>query len=161
FRLDAVDTMFEDPRLTDNPTAPGTDAFGLPNQEHIHDKNLPEVHTELQKMRKVADEFNGRVLIGETWTSTPQELAAYYGPSNNELQMPMYFNFTSINKLSASDFRQKIEAIENNPSGGWPVYVLSNHDIRRQVERYTPPGGDKQKIAKLLAGIMLTLRGSA
>ena len=161
FRLDAVDTLFEDPALTDNPPAEGKDPYGLPNQNHIHDKNLPEVHTELQKMRKVVDEFKGRVLIGETWTDTPEELAAYYGPKNNELQMPMYFNFAMVNRLSADDFRQKISAIEKNPVGGWPVYVLSNHDIHRQVERYTPPGGDKDKVAKLLAGLMLTLRGSA
>lgn len=160
FRLDAVDTLFEDPKLQDNPPAPGTDAYGMPNQEHIHDKNPPEVHTELQKMRAVADEFKGRVLIGETWTDTPEELAAYYGPKNNELQMPMYFNFTSVNKLSAADFAQKIEAIEKNPVGGWPVYVLSNHDIVRQVDRYTPEGADKNKVAKLLAGLALTLRGT-
>jgi alpha-glucosidase len=161
FRLDAVDTLFEDPQLRDNPSTPGTDAYGLPNQDHVHDKIIPEVHVELQKMRKVAGEFNGRVLIGETWTSTPEELAAYYGPANNELQMPMYFNFTSVNRLSAADFASKIEAIEKNPVKGWPVYVLSNHDIRRQVERYTPEGADKTKVAKLLAGLMLTLRGTA
>src|SRR5499427_1292764 len=33
FRLDAVDTLYEDPKLTDNPTIPGTDKFGRPNQD--------------------------------------------------------------------------------------------------------------------------------
>ena len=33
FRLDAVDTLFEDPQLTDNPSKPGTDKFGRPNFE--------------------------------------------------------------------------------------------------------------------------------
>jgi len=31
FRLDAVDTLYEDPNLTDNPVLPGTDKFGRPN----------------------------------------------------------------------------------------------------------------------------------
>jgi alpha-glucosidase len=160
FRLDAVDRLFEDPKLTDNPPQPGVDAYGVPNQEHIHDGNLPEVHTELQKMRKISDQYPGRVLIGETWTETPAELAQYYGPKNNELQMPMYFNMTTVNKLSAEEFREHIDAIEHNSAGGWPVYVFSNHDMSRQVERYTPAGADKDKVAKLLAGMYLTLRGT-
>jgi len=75
FRLDAVDTLFEDPALHDNPVLPGKNAQGDPNMENKNNTNFPEVHTELQKMRKVADE-SGAVLIGETWTSTAAELDA-------------------------------------------------------------------------------------
>jgi alpha-glucosidase len=160
FRLDAVDTLFEDPNLTDNPPLTGTDAYGMPIQEHVHDHSPAEVHAELQKLRKVADEFPGRVLIGETWTKTPEELAAYYGTHNDELQMPMYFNFTKVAKLDANEFRQKVAAIESNPVHGWPVYVLSNHDIRRYVDRYGN-GSNKDQVAKLMSALYLTLRGSA
>ena len=160
FRLDAVDTLFEDPNLTDNPPLPGTDAYGMPLQQHIHDKIPSEVHAELRKLRKVADEFPGRVLIGETWTDTPEQLAEYYGPNNDELQMPMYFNFTKVKSLDANEFRQKVAAIEANPVHGWPVYVLSNHDIRRYVDRYSN-GENKDQIAKLMSALYLTLRGSA
>jgi alpha-glucosidase len=160
FRLDAVDTLFEDEKLADNPPMPGMDTYGQPNQNHLNDHRLDEVHIELQKMRRVVNEYKGRVLIGETWTSTPAELAAYYGSSNNELQMPMYFNFTTVNRLDAGVFRSRIEAVETNTAGGWPVFVLSNHDIHRQVDRYTPPGADKDKVTKLLAGMYLTLRGT-
>jgi len=118
------------------------------------------VHAELQKLRKVADEFPGRVLIGETWTDTPDQLAAYYGPTNNELQMPMYFNFMMVNKLSPAIFRDRVNAIEHNQSKGWPVYVLSNHDNIRHVNRYGDGKHDRE-IAKLMATMLLTLRGSA
>jgi alpha-glucosidase len=160
FRLDAVDTLFEDPNLTDNPPLPGADAYGMPMQQHIHDHSPEEVHAELQKLRKVADEYPGRVLIGETWTQTPQELAEYYGPFSNELQMPMYFNFTKITQLDANQFREKVAAIESNPVHGWPVYVLSNHDIRRYVDRYGN-AENKDQVAKLMSALYLTLRGSA
>lgn len=66
FRLDAVDTLFEDPKLTDNPSTPEQYAFVVNQQQRLYTANLPEVHTELQRLRKVADEFPGRVLIGET-----------------------------------------------------------------------------------------------
>ena len=160
FRLDAVDTLFEDPNLTDNPPAEGIDAYGMPKQEHVHDHSPAEVHAELRKLRKVADEFPGRVLIGETWTETPEELAEYYGPTNNELQMPMYFNFTKVQTLDAKEFREKVAAIESNPVHGWPVYVLSNHDIRRYVDRYGN-AQNKDQVAKLMSALYLTLRGSA
>ena len=161
FRLDAVDTLFEDPALTDNPPAEGKDAYDAPAQLHVNDKNrMSEVHAELQKLRKVTDEFQGRVLIGETWTETPAQLAEYYGPHNDELQMPMYFNFMTVNKLAPQVFRERVEAIEHNRSNGWPVYVLSNHDNIRHIDRY----GDGQHnvaIAKMMAAMLLTLRGTA
>jgi len=53
---------------------------GDPNLENKNNTNLPEVHEELQKLRKVADE-SGAVLIGETWTSNVAELDRYYGPA--------------------------------------------------------------------------------
>jgi len=160
FRLDAVDTLFEDPNLTDNPPATGTDAYGMPKQLHSYDHRPAEVHAELKKLRKVADEFPGRVLIGETWTETPAELAEYYGSTNDELQMPMYFNFTKIKQLDANEFREKVAAIESNSAHGWPVYVLSNHDIRRYIDRYGT-AENKDQVAKVVSALYLTLRGSA
>lgn len=160
FRLDAVDCVYEDPKLKDNPPEDGLDNFGVPKQKHVYDRSYPEVHAMLQRMRKLTDEYPGRVLIGETWTDTPKQLAEYYGPSNNELQLPMYFNFAMINKLDAALFRDRIEAVETNPAGGWPTFLFSNHDIVREVDRYAPAGADKDQVAKLLSGMLLTLRGT-
>ena len=161
FRLDAVNTMYEDPQLRDNPPAEGTDPYGMPNQKKIYDVDLlPEIHAALQRLRKVADEYPGRVLIGETWTDSEQKLAEYYGPKNNELHMPMYFNFMMIDKLDPATFRKRIAAIERNPVGGWPVYVLSNHDKVRYVDRYTPKGAPKPEVAKLMGALLMTLRGT-
>ena len=73
FRLDAVDSLFEDPNLTDNPFADGTDTFGRRNMDEKYNQKLPEVHGVLRGLRKVADEYNA-VLIGETYTSSIDEL---------------------------------------------------------------------------------------
>jgi alpha-glucosidase len=82
FRLDAVDTMFEDPQLKDNPVLPGTNKQGDPNTDQVNNTKLPEVHDALRDLRKVADEHNA-VLIGETWTKDISELKQYYGEHNN------------------------------------------------------------------------------
>jgi alpha-glucosidase len=155
FRLDAVDTLFEDPDLKDNPPFAGKDKFGRPNFERKYNTKLPEVHDVLRDLRKVADEY-GAVLIGETWTKDIHELMRYYG-TGNELQMPMDLMFTSVKTLSASEFRAQIAAVDG--AGGWPVFVISNHDIVRAATRYTD-GAHTDEIAKLLAAFYLTLRGS-
>ncbi|MGA9494961.1 MAG: glycoside hydrolase family 13 protein [Terriglobales bacterium] len=156
FRLDAVDTLFEDPELRDNPVLPGTNKQGDPNMENKFNTNLPEVHEELQKLRKVADEYGG-VLIGETWTSNVAELERYYGQNGNELQLPMDFMFMMVDKLSPPEFRRQIAAIES--ARGWPVFVIGNHDRVRSYNRYGN-GKNNDAIAKLMGAFYLTLRGT-
>jgi alpha-glucosidase len=156
FRLDAVDTLFEDPNLKDNPVLPGKNAFGDPIQEKKYNTKLPDLHGALRDLRKVTDEYNG-VLIGETWTSNIAELNLYYGQGNNELQLPMDFLFTTVNKLSPAEFRKQIAAV--NSASGWPTFVISNHDIIRSYDRYGD-GEHNDQIAKLMAGMYLTLRGT-
>ena len=156
FRLDAVDTLFEDPNLKDNPVLPGKNVYGDPIEQEINNKKLPEVHDALRGLRKVTDEFNG-VLIGETWTSDIAELNKYYGEGNNELQLPMDFLFTKVDKLSPMEFRKQIAAV--NGASGWPTFVISNHDMVRSYDRYGD-GQHNDEIAKLMAGLYLTLRGT-
>ena len=157
FRLDAVDTLFEDPKLQDNPILrPGTNAYGDPIEENRYNTKLPEVHEVLRGLRKVADEYNA-VLIGETWTADIAELDKYYGQGNNELQLPMDFLFMTVDKLSAAEFRKQIAAVD--AASGWPTFVLNNHDRARSYDRY----GDSEhndEIAKLMAALYLTLRGT-
>jgi alpha-glucosidase len=155
FRLDAVDTLFEDTELKDNPVLPGTNAHGDPNMEHKYNTKLPQLHDVLRRLRAVADE-NNAVLIGETWTKDIDELKSYYGEHSNELQMPMDFLFARVDKLSATEFRRQIAGVD---AAGWPVYVLSNHDMTRAYNRYGD-GQHNDAIAKLMASLYLTLRGT-
>jgi alpha-glucosidase len=157
FRLDAVDTLFEDPKLTDNPVLPGTDKFGRPNMEEKYDKKLPEVHDVMRKLRSVANEY-GSVLIGETWTSNVSELREYYGAHNDELQLPMDLMMTGFTGLSADQYRKHIGAVD--AAGGWPTFVITNHDIVRSYTRYAD-GAHNDDIAKMMAALYLTLRGTA
>jgi alpha-glucosidase len=157
FRLDAVDKLFEDPNLHDNPiTGPGKNAYGDPLEENKYDSKLPELHDALRGLRQVADE-NNAVLIGETWTTDIAELNKYYGKDNNELELPMDFLFTTVNKLSPAEFRKQIAAVDG--ASGWPTFVIGNHDIVRSYDRYGD-GRHNDEIAKLMAALYLTLRGT-
>ena len=156
FRLDAVNALYEDPALRDNPVLPGKNEFGDPQEENKYNSDLPEVHEALRGLRKVADQYNS-VLIGETWTDDIAGLKKYYGEHDNELQLPMDFLFTMVNKLSPADFRKQIATVES--AGVWPVFVISNHDIQRSYNRYGD-GVHNDQIAKLMAALYLTLRGT-
>jgi len=156
FRLDAVDTVFEDPRLPDNPLEPGLNPCGDPNMINLHNYKQPEVHGLMRELRKVADQ-SGAVLIGETYVESAAELKAYYGEGGNELQLPTGHLLAMADRLSAPEFRRRIAAMA--AIGCWPVWVLNNHDLARSVTRFGD-GVHDDAIAKDLAALLLTLRGT-
>jgi len=65
--------------------------------------------------------------------------------------------FATVDKLSATEFRQQIHEIES--AGGWPVLLIGNHDMPRSYNRYGD-GVHDEAIAKLMAVLYLTLRGT-
>lgn len=161
FRLDAVDSMYERTDLKDNPVLPGKDEYGMPKQERVNNYRLPEVHTGLQGLRRdVVDRYSGRILIGETYAEAGADIARYYGPRNDEIQLPMFLSLAKANPLTATMLRERIEAVESNPVGGWPCFALDNHDNPRTASRLTPPGANPDDIAKLTGALLLTLRGT-
>jgi alpha-glucosidase len=155
FRLDAITTLFEDPQFRDEPVEkPGVNAYGDPNLNHVYTDNLPRVHEVLRELRRVTDEFSGRVLIGETYVPNVAELAKMYGARNDELQLPMDTQF-AFNPLSADVFRSRLRDAETSLRGNTPLFLLDNHDNTRSWTRYSEnPNGPA--IAKLLATVLLT-----
>jgi alpha-glucosidase len=165
FRLDAVNYLFEDHQLRDNPVLPELRPGSLTEhqQELKFNRDLPETHDVLIRLRSFTDKYDpNRLLIGEAYVPQTEELMRYYGPANNELQLP--FNFFLVmgkvrNNLDAATFRYVINESDRALKGRWTTYVLSNHDIPRAFDRYGD-GQHNEEIAKLLATLLLTLRGS-
>lgn len=162
FRMDAVGVLFEDPALKDNPLIKGgkPNAYGDPAMQNKYNDNLPEIHEVFRELRSVLDSYpDNPVLIGETTVKTEAEIKNLYGEKHDEIQLPMNFFFAYLNKLSAPDFRKRIEEAEKMSASDWPLYFFSNHDERRHYDRY---GDNKHndQIAKLTAALLLTLRGS-
>jgi alpha-glucosidase len=165
FRLDAVNFLFEDPQFRDNPVLPelrpGSTTERL--QELKYNRDLPEIQDVMVRLRAFTDRVNPQsVLIGEAYVNKWEEMIRYYGPANNGLQLP--FNFFLVmegvrNKFDAATFRGVINDSEKALQGRWTTYVLNNHDIPRAVDRYGD-GRHNDEIAKLLAAMLLTLRGS-
>ncbi|MBU6450397.1 MAG: alpha-glucosidase [Cyanobacteria bacterium REEB67] len=162
FRLDAVGCLFEDTELHDNPVLPGTNAYGDPNTEYKYNDQYPEVHDIMRELRSVLDAFPGAdhpVLIGETAGPDVKKISSMYGANLDEIQLPMNFFFAYANKRSAVDFRKLVGEWDANPAKGWPLYFFSNHDQIRHYVRYGN-GTNNDAIAKLMAAMLLTIRGT-
>ena len=113
----------------------------------------PGVHASIKAMRRVADAYADRVMIGEAYLPIDR-LMAYYGADLSGFHLP--FNF----HLVSTDWKPKpvaslIEAYEAAlPAGAWPNWVLGNHDRPRVASRI----GRAQ--ARVAAMLLLTLRGT-
>ncbi|MCU1223854.1 MAG: alpha amylase catalytic region [Edaphobacter sp.] len=162
FRLDAVPTLFEDPRMRDEPAEGGTNAQGDPKLKDIYTNNLPEVHDVIRRMRAMVTKYPGdRVLIGETYLPNTAELDKWYGGAKrDELQLPMDMIIGFSNKLDADTFRNRILEVETQVHGSQPLIVFDNHDNVRSWDRYGD-GVHNEAIAKLIAAMLFTTRSTA
>jgi alpha-glucosidase len=160
FRLDAITSMFEDVALKDESYLAGMNAYGERNIARLYTDNLPEVHNILRQLRKVTNEKAGTVLIGETYLPNVGELAKMYGRNRDELQLPMDTQLGFSNKLSVTGFRGKLQDAETKINGNVPLFVFSNHDNPRSINRYGD-GKHEGEIARLLATLLLTPRDAA
>jgi alpha-glucosidase len=160
FRLDAITTLFEEKDLRDEKALGGRNAYGDPLIANVVTDNLPEVHQVLRELRKVTDEFPGRILIGETYLPNVEELRKMYGEKNDEVQLPMDLQVGIINKLDVGEFRRKIGDAETKLNGNMPLFVFDNHDNPRAWDRYGD-GKHNDAIARMLATVLLTSRSVA
>lgn len=104
-------------------------------------------------LRRVADEFPDRLLIGEIWLPL-KKLVAYYGREQDGLQLPFNFQLLTL-PWSAARIGAGIGRYESLlPDGAWPNWVLGNHDRSRIASRVGPSQ------ARVAAMLLLTLRGT-
>jgi alpha-glucosidase len=155
FRVDVIWHLIKDAQFRDNPPNPHHHEGRPPNEKLLtqYSTDQPEVHEVIAEMRRVTDEFDSRVLIGEIYLPV-QRLVAYYGNDLTGAQMP--FNFALISTMwSARSIERIIADYEGAlPAGAWPNWVLGNHDRPRVASRV---GVEQARVAAML---LLTLRGT-
>jgi alpha-glucosidase len=155
FRVDVIWHLIKDAAFRDNPPNPNY-REGRPPHETIltqYSTDQPEVHDVIAEMRRVIDEFDSRVLIGEIYLPL-HRLVAYYGNDLAGAQMP--FNFALLSTLWSARSIEKLVADYEKvlPAGAWPNWVLGNHDRPRVASRVGPAQ------ARVAAMLLLTLRGT-
>jgi alpha-glucosidase len=155
FRVDVIWHLIKDAQFRDNPPNPNYREGRPPNEKILtrYSTDQPEVHEVIAQMRRVIDEFDARVLIGEVYLPL-HRLVAYYGNDLTGAQMP--FNFALLStQWSARSIEKIIADYEGAlPEGAWPNWVLGNHDRPRVASRI---GREQARVAAML---LLTLRGT-
>ncbi|MFI6485657.1 glycoside hydrolase family 13 protein [Nonomuraea sp. NPDC050663] len=97
--------------------------------------DLPEVHEIYRSWRRLSDEYDQRILIGEVWFADQERFASYLRP--DEMHTAFNFDFLAA-PWDCAKLRASIEQTlaTHIPLGAPPTWVLSNHDVARVVTRY-------------------------
>ena len=121
-RIDSAALLVKDPAL---PGSAGPDAVHRPRRRARH----------LPGLAQVADDYPGRVLIGEVWLPDAARFARYLRP--DELHTAFNFDFLGC-PWDAAALRAVIDSTLalHAAVGAPPTWVLSNHDVARHVTRY-------------------------
>ncbi len=154
FRVDVIWLMQKDERFADEPPNPNWDGVKPHDSlQHIYTANLPEVHDIIRQMRAVLDEYDERAMVGEIYLPN-EERAKYYGQNQDECHLPGNFQLIDMD-WNAQTVRQAVDAYEAAlPVGGWPNWVIGNHDQHRVATRVGPAQ------ARVTNMLLLTLRGT-
>ena len=156
FRLDVFNNYYQDPDFRDNPKRPGINIRKFDAQEHIHDTSQPEMIEVVTDIRKILDEYPERYVVGETFLATPEQARVYIGDD----RLHAGFDFALTNsKFSARAFGKVIQFWDAlHGEDAWPNYFFNNHDQKRSATKFAK--GEDDAILKLLAAMMLTVRGT-
>lgn len=155
YRVDVMWHMIKDDRFRNNPENPAYKEHMSPYRQLIpaYSSDQPEVHDIVEKMRDVTNEYEERVLIGEIYLPIDR-LVTYYGHENSGAHLPFNFQLIVL-PWEADKINAAISEYEASlPEGGWPNWVLGNHDKSRILSRV---GKNQARVAAML---LLTLRGT-
>ena len=155
FRVDVMWHMIKDKQLRNDPPNPeyheGMNSYS--KQVPAYSTDQDEVHDIVHKMRRVIDDYDERLLIGEIYLPI-SKLVRYYGEDNEGAHLPFNFQLLQL-PWNAPKIEAAISEYEGAlPEFGWPNWVLGNHDKSRIASRV----GKEQ--ARNAAMLLLTLRGT-
>ena len=155
FRIDVVWHLAKDEEFRDNPPNPDWEPgmSDIKRHRQRYSADQPFVHDIIAELRDLVNSYDDRLLIGEIYLPI-ERLVAYYGRDEAGLHLPFNFHLLQA-KWKADVIRDLIDEYEAQlPKGGWPNWVLSNHDQPRIAARV----GEEQ--ARIAAMLLLTLRGT-
>ncbi|HEV7606795.1 MAG TPA: alpha-glucosidase family protein [Steroidobacteraceae bacterium] len=164
-RLDAINFCFHDALLRDNPARPRhlrkARGFNAENpygfQWHRHNNTQPEMLPFLEDIRKLLDEFDEVVALGEISSDDSTATVAEY-TQPGRLHMGYSFELLS-NDSSPTHIRTTVETLKQRAPQSWPCWTISNHDVERVVSRWGRSASSPHTATQLSA-LLASLRGS-
>ena len=169
FRLDTINFYFCDAQLRDNPAlaverrnadiAPDVNPYNF--QEHLYDKNRPENIEFLKRFRSLLDEYPAATAVGEVGDAQyGMQLLRDYTCDDERVHMCYTFDFLSASQPTAQRIGQVLQKFESEAGSSCVCWAFSNHDVVRHATRWQLPDGDSEAYLKLLASLLMSMRGS-
>lgn len=168
FRLDAINHMFEDEQLRDEPLSGYCKPAEYCYLDHIHTKDLDATFDQVYEWRDYLDNFartqgtEDKILFTEAYTLNIDNTMRFYRkPDNTRRGAHMPFNFQLIYEFSNKDLtaRQLKSSIDywftNVPAGYVSNWVVGSHDHNRIASRF---GSERIEVAN---AVMFVLPGSS
>jgi oligo-1,6-glucosidase len=165
FRMDVIPLLSKDMTFADK------DWEELGGDHGRAYANGPRVHEFLREMNEqVLSRYDG-VSIGEGIGVTQEEANAYVGESRGELDLIFHFGHMFIDhgkegrydprSFGREEFTGVFESWEKALGDrGWGTLYLGNHDFPRMLSRFGDPDHHPKASAKLLATLLMTLKGT-
>jgi alpha-glucosidase len=155
FRVDVIWHIVKDDQFRDNDPDPNYQPHWAPHRQLLatYNTDRPEVHDIISRMRRVLDEYDDRMMVGEIYLPI-ERLMMYYGSEGAGVHLPFNFQLIELpwHARAIADAVDRYEGLL--PSHGWPNWVLGNHDNPRIASRISP------RQARIAAMLLLTLRGT-
>jgi len=165
FRLDTINFYVCDKELRDNPalapelrnadTAPAVNPYN--HQDHLYDKSRPENLQFLERFRAVLNE----TCVGELGDAqNGMQLLRDYTRGTDRVHMCYTFDFLSAEIPTAERVARVLQQFAEEAADSWVCWAFSNHDVIRHVSRWQLPKKNQQQHIKLLASLLMSMRGS-
>lgn len=133
--------------------------------------NGPRVHEFLQELNKEVLSQYDVMTVGEGPGITLDHGLDYVGEDRNELNMVFHFDHMFMNMgeggrfdplpINFQEFKDVFTRWDEKLKGkGWGSIFLGNHDFPRMVSRFATDGPYREKASKLLATLLMSLRGT-
>jgi len=165
FRMDVI------PFISKYQDFPEIDPYDFFNTVNTVYANGPRIHEFLQEMNeKVLSKYDV-MTVGEATGVSPEQGLLYVGEDRKELNMIFHFGHMFMHsgskgrfdtrETSLNEFKEVFSTWDNAiDDRGWVSIFLGNHDFARAVSRF---GDDKEyrvESAKVIATLLMTLRGT-
>jgi alpha-glucosidase len=148
FRIDALQRLAHDPLLRPNAGA-----------ARRHDQDWETMHDRLRGIRRVVEEYEGRMIVGEVALQDLHRVVSFLN-SGDQLHLAHNFVFAELG-WDAEAFSVSIDDFEALATDvAWPAWFLENHDLPRIASRFDEPAGLGAARARAALLMLYALRGT-
>ena len=162
FRVDAINFMMHDPKLSDNPPAPDT---GKPRtrsfdfQLKLHNQSHKDIPAFVRALRAEMDRYGAIFTVAEIGGEDAEVEMRAFTHGEDHFSSAYGFDFLYADALTPALVKLASDQWPDTPDSGWPSWAFSNHDAPRWISRWAPADA-RDAYARMTMLLFCALRGN-